>query len=815
MKERADGFATDLERVSSALESYATEIRPLDAKLKELKAKAVTFVDSVKDDDEWEYDGDKVDEHNQIRDEITATVAAFWAAERTCHNKITALWGGTQMVAGDGSDRKDQYGFSADDMKNAQVPWGDPVEEKHHWYEVGHWVKSFVWDGLIVDGIWGTIKGLGTLVGFGGWEAMGQAWKGLAQLATGLAISAVPGAAALFWTMPDDKMPSWLRDSRTAMKETGKALVAWDEWGKNPARAAGAVTFNVLTTVFTGGAGGAAAGAGKAGAVAKALSVAGKAGRVLDPMTYIAKGAGAGLSKIGDIAASLKGVGNIDIPTLPDNAITLPEGAVKLPDGTVNLPEGAAIPEGATRLPDGNFQLPHDTPVVPAGTTKLPSADGSPAQYMDADGNLLDQHGNVIDSVDNAPTDVVDKGTSGSLASGADMPRVDSSVRAPALVGAGAHTAEQAGQHIRLGDSLSDNLGDAGRVGEDVPTTPAVHASGDVPTAHTGGDLPGGTASDHLPGGRAEDLTKGPSASHEPPSSHTGGSDSPVGNGHDHGGTGGHGDSPSVGSHHEIQSSGNEGAGSPSDAGHATPANGHTDLPGGGHSGGRPIDEISPDRYSTGEHASRPPSEPMRPEQEAALTEALTREKMSAADQAKVLRTLGKEPFGAEVADLLSRGHLSGTKNYQEILNMCKQGSKGEQKGMIPAAYMALSHATDLQSKGFTHLAFELKDEATGLDLDVTTLRPDGTPHYGYQLKDVDNIQGIRSASKSAAKQLLPDVVGAKKVAILDVHQPMAELNAKMFKEVEFQARRTGATFHLRFHDGSVTVPANGHPLFP
>ncbi|WP_180685252.1 hypothetical protein, partial [Streptomyces gossypiisoli] len=75
------------------------------------------------------------------------------------------------------------------------------------------------------------------------------------------------------------------RDSRTAMKETGKALVAWDEWGKNPARAAGAVTFNVLTTVFTGGAGAGVAGAGKAGAVARVL---GTTARAIDPMTYIA-----------------------------------------------------------------------------------------------------------------------------------------------------------------------------------------------------------------------------------------------------------------------------------------------------------------------------------------------------------------------------------------------------------------------------------------------------------------------------------------------------------------------------------------------
>ncbi|MER5489315.1 protein phosphatase, partial [Streptomyces sp. NPDC002812] len=346
VKDRAGAFADDLQKVSGALSGYATEVRPLVKKLEDLKREAVAFVDSVKDDDEWEYDGDKVDEHNRIRDEITQTVAAFWAAERTCHNKITALWHGTQMVAGDGSEKKNQYGFNAEDLKNAKVPWGEPVEEKHHAWEIGHWVKSFVWDGLIVDGVWGTIKGLGTLVGFGGWEAMGQAWKGLAQLATGIALTAIPGVGAAFWTLPDDKLPFWIRDSRTAMKETGKALVAWDEWGKNPARAAGAVTFNVLTTVFTGGAGGAAAGAGKAGAAARAISLAGKAGHFIDPMTYIAKGAGAGLSKIGDITKGLRGVGNIDIPTLPDNAVHLPQNTIPPPGSQVVVRDLQTPPDG-------------------------------------------------------------------------------------------------------------------------------------------------------------------------------------------------------------------------------------------------------------------------------------------------------------------------------------------------------------------------------------------------------------------------------------------------------------------------------------
>nr|WP_308406622.1 hypothetical protein [Streptomyces sp. AC555_RSS877] len=502
--DRADAFADDLETVTGALSSYATEVRPLAARLKELKARAGTFVTSVRDDDEWEYDEDKVDEHNRIRDEITATVAAFWAAERTCHNKITALWGGTQMVAGDGSDRKDQYGFSADDMKNAKVPWGDPVEEKHHWYEVGHWVKSFVWDGFIVDGVWGTVKGLGTLVGFGGWDAMGQAWKGLAQLGAGIGLTLNPILGTAFWLLPEDQLPASIRDSRTAMKETGKALLAWDEWGRNPGRAAGAVTFNVLTTVFTGGAGAGVSGAGKAGAAAKALSVAGKASHFVDPMTYVAKAAGAGLSKIGDISKGLRGVGAIHVPPLPEGAFALPEGTLTLPDGTVRLPEGTAIPQGATRLPDGTVQLPHDTVTLPPGTTKLPSVDGSPAHYMDGNGNLLDQHGNVIDNVHNAPTDVVDKPASGTPAAGADVPDVGTPVKEPALVGTGTHTADQAGQPVRLGASVGNDLGDVGRVGDNAPVTPAIHAADDF-SGGVGNHLPGSSAGDNLPGGGVGD----------------------------------------------------------------------------------------------------------------------------------------------------------------------------------------------------------------------------------------------------------------------------------------------------------------------
>ena len=69
------------------------------------------------------------------------------------------------------------------------------------------------------------------------------------------------------------------------------------------------------------------------------------------------------------------------------------------------------------------------------------------------------------------------------------------------MAAAGVHTAEQAGHHIRLGNSLDHDLGDLGRIGDDVPTTPTIHAGGDLPSSSLGDHLPGGTA-DHLPSSR-------------------------------------------------------------------------------------------------------------------------------------------------------------------------------------------------------------------------------------------------------------------------------------------------------------------------
>ncbi|MER7514038.1 protein phosphatase [Streptomyces lavendulae] len=398
VKTDSDFFADQLESAATALGEYITEARPIVARLKELQAKASTFSSKISGDAHWKDDGDKIDENNVLIHDVNAAVSAFWAAERTCANKIRALYCAPPLTADDGSHGANMHGYLASDLNKAQdLPWGSQLEETHRAWEIGYWAKSFVWDGIVVDGIWGTIRGLGTLVGVDGLEAAGQAWTGLAKLATGLALTTYPGVGTAFWMADDKQLPSWLRDSRNAMKETGKALVAWDEWGKNPARAAGAVTFNVLTTVFTGGAGTAT----KAGTAAKVISVAGKVGRIIDPITYIGKAGSLAKLKVGELFANL---GKVD-------------GAFPKVDDVVwkDLPKADA--------PGITFPHPEDT-------VRLPDdALGRPQYYDKTTNQLLDHNGLPKQSLTEVPT-------------GSDHPLAEVPKREPVAVGAGAHTAD-------------------------------------------------------------------------------------------------------------------------------------------------------------------------------------------------------------------------------------------------------------------------------------------------------------------------------------------------------------------------------------
>ncbi|MER6011509.1 hypothetical protein [Streptomyces bluensis] len=596
--DKANTLSSDMCTIAGALGTYARDIRPLVARLDQLRADAAAFRDRVADDDKWREDGGLIEENLNRRNEIAEVWTQFQAAERAAHATIVGLVGGSALTVNDGSNGEGMYGYDAEALKQSEsLPWGDAVAESTPWWQV--WEHA--WDfgtGVVVDGLWAGIQGLGTLAGFDGWDAAGQAWVGLGKLATGLAITLTPATGVAYWLMPEDQLPGWLRDSRTAVTETGKALLAWDQWGSNPSRAAGAVTFNVVTTVFTGGAGGAASGAGRAGAVARTISFVGRVGNAIDPATYLFRGASMGVSRIGDVVAGLRGMGRIDIPPMPENVITLPEGSFLTPDGTLRLPDGATVPPGAIEVPSNTVRLPEGTPVpagatdlgdnmvrlpegtpapagsvpVPEGTVRIPEnavtlpegtvrlPEGSSAAYMDPRGNLYDANGSLIQHAEDAPT--------GNPAAGADTPRVETPAREPALVGAGAGVADNAGGGaIRLDDGLGD-LGDVGRVGDDVggpggrtgDNRPG-GVAGNQPTNSVDNNLPGGGS--HTPGGHA--------GNHMPTNNLDNGAGGTSRTGDNPTGGAGHTDTPSTGGGHDLP------GGSTTDNG--IPSGGHPETP--------------------------------------------------------------------------------------------------------------------------------------------------------------------------------------------------------------------------------------------
>ena len=340
---KADAFASDLESVADALDTLASEIRPLVKRLARLKADAFAFVGSVEGDDDWTEDEDKVDRHQQLWDDVNAAVAAFQEAERKASTTISGLVDGPKFVADDGSHtqnrKKVMYGYDLDALDQAkELPWGSPVSQTYDALDFGHHFKSFVWDGIVVDNIWGGLKGLKTLTGFDGGDKASKAWGHLGDIAGGIGqYSIKPYDMLMDWTIGEDKeSPDEVRQKQAA-KDFGKSLVAWDMWDENPARASGTVVFNVLTLGTLKVAAG-ASGSAEAGAAARGAAVAARVGDYMDPLSAAFKISGkavGALPKISEVTAKI-GASIDAAPNSPHliSHIDLPDGSrVRVQDG--------------------------------------------------------------------------------------------------------------------------------------------------------------------------------------------------------------------------------------------------------------------------------------------------------------------------------------------------------------------------------------------------------------------------------------------------------------------------------------------------
>ncbi|MEV4435422.1 hypothetical protein [Streptomyces sp. NPDC049585] len=132
------------------------------------------------------------------------------------------------------------------------------------------------------------------MVNFFDTDKFEESWRNFGNVAYGLALYAEKPLDAIFdQTSLRDRDNEHQTRAKAAARQFGKSLVAWDEWEKNPSRAAGTVAFNAIT--LGAGALPKAGIAGKAGLATRTASVIGKTGELLDAGTYVGKGAQLGL----------------------------------------------------------------------------------------------------------------------------------------------------------------------------------------------------------------------------------------------------------------------------------------------------------------------------------------------------------------------------------------------------------------------------------------------------------------------------------------------------------------------------------------
>ncbi|MFI5943920.1 hypothetical protein ACIBCB_27270 [Streptomyces uncialis] len=332
----AEEFAGNIEALADALETFVAQARPYAAQLRQLKQDAFDFVEGVADDDDWTEDQDKVDEHQGLMDGVAAAREGFQTAERDAANEIGAIspvMCRPDWAVDDGTHAPGMYGQDAAALKGAgDLPWGSPEGLTHERWSLGWWgqgAKSWVWDGLVKDSVWGGVQGLGTLAGFDGDQARDDAWNGLRRTFVG------GYAYGMDLAGQDEHLSGWQRGSQQYAKEFGKQFIAYDMWQEDPARAHAAVSFNLLTL----GAGPLAAASklGKGGVAARSAGVMGRIGDALDPLSggLNAARAVADLPKVSQALANISDSLKFPPPRFPDGALDLNDRYRVDKDGTL------------------------------------------------------------------------------------------------------------------------------------------------------------------------------------------------------------------------------------------------------------------------------------------------------------------------------------------------------------------------------------------------------------------------------------------------------------------------------------------------
>jgi len=333
-------FGDNLDTATGALEDFADDVEPIKATLAAIKLQAEAFYGRVKngvtvekkvvtghqaatvsEEKEWHEDQDTVDENNDYIRQTNDAMVRLWEAERKAANKIRAIYGADPLVAdATGEGGKNTYMYESI-PEGTDTPWGSKQDRTESCGEATARTVfvDFLWEGIAVGGVWGTITGLGGLISYnsqtgewGDWNYAGSAWKNLAQLVTGITglgnpvswvTAALPGPAG-----------DWQRESYETALNAAKGMIAWGEWEENPGAAAGKTVFNVGTILIPAGA---AVTGIKGGSLAGKLATAAKVTELVDGGALLKLG-GSGL-KLGskaltDLLGDLKLGTKMDLP---------------------------------------------------------------------------------------------------------------------------------------------------------------------------------------------------------------------------------------------------------------------------------------------------------------------------------------------------------------------------------------------------------------------------------------------------------------------------------------------------------------------
>ncbi|MEZ3161996.1 DNA/RNA non-specific endonuclease [Microbacterium sp. BWT-B31] len=549
----------NLETVSAALKQFAADVRPIKAELDALRTQAQTFVDTTVANGvrvrelnpswtalngsgygygtsgasysgswnaygatsgtpstgsdvpqyryvtkEWHEDQDAVDRNTDLIAQVNAQQVALWEAERTCANKIRALYGATALHSYQSED--DRNGYGLDEIpEGTEMPWGAPMERTEGCGEAtAKFVfKDLIWEGIAVGGVWGTVQGVGTLVfGYnpetGEWfsgDAYGAAWGGLGMLAVGLAtLGPITVADNIMETVTGGEgfisgpAGDFLDSAEDALLNTGKALIAWDKWADDPGTALGESVFNVATILIPAGA--AITGVKTASTAASVLSKMARVVDLVDPGAWAVNGAlrlaSTGLGSLDHLIGSLDVAGKLDPPHIEVYAATdaahamdlLDDAGIDLNTVTARVDNGIPVLEAPgirIETPAGSFDAAiHGGSGTDAAThapvreSELVAAGGVRAETGPGPGNS---------TVDEAPARTETGGSSETTV-----------VREPETTATGDSGSSHGGTGSDGSDAESSHSAGDGASGADGSAVDDVPASGGDGAAGIGGD---------------------------------------------------------------------------------------------------------------------------------------------------------------------------------------------------------------------------------------------------------------------------------------------------------------------------------------